>query len=340
MNIDQILVLRAPYLENDSTSAPAFKTELQQLAGVSKVAMGGSMPGQGLEYLSTTSHITRLGDNQASSYNYYLYGIDADFIPAMDIQMAAGHNFVAGAPNKDELLINEEACKRLGFNSPEAAIGQKLNFWGGAPTIVGVIKNYHQRSLKEALLPMVHFYMNTAAGYFALKVNSANLPHTLAAVEKKWQHQFKDHPFEYHFMDEMFNQQYQADRRLGEIVNIFSIFTLFITCLGLLGLTAYNVSRRTREIGIRKVLGSSVSGIINLLARDFVRLVIIAIIVATPLTWWVMNQWLQEFAYRITIPWWVFAFTGGLMVFVAISTIGLQSMKAALMNPVKSLRSE
>ncbi|WP_188316255.1 ABC transporter permease [Chitinophaga agrisoli] len=340
MNIDQVLVLRAPELQHDSTSAPAFKSELQQLSGVQKVAMGGSMPGQGLEYLSTTSHVTRQGDNGKSSYNYYLYGIDADFIPTMNIKMAAGRNFVAGTPNNRELVINEEACKRLGFRSPEEAIGQKLNFWGGYSTVVGVIKNYHQRSLKEALLPMIHFYMNNAAGYFALKIKSTDLPHTLAAVEKKWQAQFKEHPFEYYFLDEMFNQQYQADQRLGEIVNIFSIFTIFITCLGLLGLTAYNVSRRTREIGIRKVLGSSVSGIIHLLARDFIRLVVIAIIIATPIAWWTMDQWLQDFVYRITIPWWVFITAGGSMIFIALCTIGLQSVKAALMDPVKSLRSE
>jgi putative ABC transport system permease protein len=159
-------------------------------------------------------------------------------------------------------------------------------------------------------------------------------------MEEKWHARFPVHPFEYFFLNDTFNQQYQADARLGKIVNVFSIFTLFITCLGLMGLTAYNVSRRTREIGIRKVLGSSVAGIVQLLTRDFVKLVIVAIVIATPLAWWAMNTWLQDFAYRVNIPWWAFVATGLLLVIVAVCTIGLQSVKAATMNPVKSLRND
>jgi len=340
VNLDQLMVIKAPALVNDSTSSQAFKNELQQLAGVSRVALGGAMPGMDISDISSTSGVTRVGADQKSSYNYYVYGVDADFVPAMNIKMAAGHNFIAGAPNKDEVLINEEAARLLGFASPEAAVGSKINFWGGQTVIAGIMKNYHQRSLKEALLPMIHMYEPRYTNYFAVKMNARDIRNTVSAVEKKWQAYFKDHPFDYFFLDDMFNQQYQADTRLGEIVTIFSIFTIFITCLGLLGLTAYSVSRRTREIGIRKVLGASVTGIIHLLTRDFIRLVIIAVVIATPIAWWTMNKWLDDFAYRIAVPWWAFAIAGLLMMVVAVFTISFQSMKAALMNPIKSLRSE
>jgi putative ABC transport system permease protein len=340
MNLDQVMVIKAPELANDSTSDLAFKHELLQLAGISRVAMGDAMPGMDLSHISSTSNITRVGGAQKSSYNYYLYGVDADFVPVMGIKMAAGRNFIAGASDKNEVLINEEAARLLGFTSAEAAVGSKLNFWGGQPVIAGVMKNYHQLSLKDALLPMVHRYEPRHTNYFAVKIQAHNIRNTVANVEKKWQTYFRDHPFEYFFLDDNFNQQYQADARLGKIVAIFSIFTIFITCLGLLGLTTYSVSRRTREIGIRKVLGASVTGIVHLLTKDFIRLVIIAVAIATPLAWWTMNKWLQDFAYRISIPWWAFAMAGMLMIVVALLTISLQSVKAALMNPVKSLRSE
>ncbi|WP_178372178.1 ABC transporter permease [Chitinophaga jiangningensis] len=340
MNTDQVLILRAPNLQNDTTSYTAFKQELMQLAGVQKVSLAGCMPGLGLETLSTTYNVTRLGDTNPASYNYYLYGIDADFIPVLDLQLLAGRNFVPGRNNHLDVIINEEASKRLGFATPEAAIGQKINFWGDKSTVVGVMKDFHQRSLKESLLPMIHPFMNNDASYYGVKMSSGDIRKTLTAIEAAWQQTFRDHPFQYFFMDDAFNQQYQADSRLAKLVNIFSVFTLFITCLGLMGLAAFNVSRRTREIGIRKILGSSVTGIISMLTKDFIRLVFIAIVIASPVAWWAMNAWLQDFVYRISIPWWVFIVTGGLMLLVAVCTIGLQSVKTAMMNPVKSLRSD
>ncbi|GEP90589.1 putative ABC transport system permease protein [Chitinophaga terrae (ex Kim and Jung 2007)] len=340
MDINQVLVLRTPDLQNDSTSVAAFRNDLQQLAGISKVSVAGCVPGLGLDNLSTTSSVTRMGDTRNSSYNYYVYGIDTSFVKTLDMEMAAGSNFTGPANYMNAVIINEEASKRLGFSSPDAAIGQRLNFYGEHPVVVGVIKNFHQRGLKEALLPMIHYNAGNDGRYFVMKITGQDFRNTLSAMEEKWHARFPVHPFEYFFLNDTFNQQYQADATLGKIVNVFSIFTLFITCLGLMGLTAYNVSRRTREIGIRKVLGSSVGGIVQLLTRDFVKLVIVAIVIATPLAWWAMNTWLQDFAYRVNIPWWAFAVTGLLLVAVAVCTIGLQSIKAATMNPVKSLRND
>ncbi|WP_158563323.1 ABC transporter permease [Chitinophaga silvatica] len=340
MNLNQVLVVRAPDLLNDTTSASAFKSELQQLAGVSKVSIAGCVPGLGLEMLSTTSNVTRQGDSKKSSYNYYVYGFDEDFTNILDMKMVAGNNFKGHSSYGNEVVINEEASKVLGFSSPQEAVGQKLNFYDEHPTVIGVLKNFHQQSLKGALLPMIHHYLSDKANYFAIKITSGDMEKILASIEKKWDSQFRNHPFEYFFLDDTFNRQYQSDVRLGKIINIFSIFTIFITCLGLMGLAAYNVYRRTREIGIRKVLGSSVIAIIWLLTRDFIKLVLIAFIIATPVAWWIMNEWLQNFVYRTSIPWWVFLSTGGLLIIMAVCTIGLQSMKSAMMNPVKALRND
>jgi putative ABC transport system permease protein len=340
MQLQGTLAVKAADVGSDSTASRMFKNELLRIPGVTEVSVAGAMPGLSLRNLSTTSMVTISGQQQASSYNYYIYPVDADFVSVMDMKMAAGQNFIAGSPNKGKVLINEEASRKLGFATPAAAIGRKINFYGEDAEVCGVLKNYHQRSLKEALLPIIHYFYEDYANYFVMKVDSRRTVKVLAATEKIWKTHFLSHPFEYSFPDDVFNQQYQSDKRFGEIINIFSFFTIFITCLGLLGLTSYSVARRTKEIGIRKVLGASAAGIIHLLTKDFIRLVIAAIVIAAPLAWFAMHEWLDGFAYRIAIPWWAFVMTGGLMAAVAVLTVGLQSLKTALMNPVKSLGRE
>lgn len=344
MNTSEILVARAPASGTDSlhrVQSQAFKNELLQLADVENVSVSGSLPGLSLHELSTNTGLTRYGSEQGRGYNYYLYGIDAHFIPTMEIKLAAGRNFRAGSMNKDEVIVSEEAARLLGFASPAEAVGRKIS-WGGSgytPTIVGVVKNYHQQSLKEAILPMVHFYSNDEA-FYSIKLHAENMRRAVAEVKNIWEAQFPGYPFEYRFFNEMFDQQYKADQRFGKIVGVFSGFTLLITCLGLLGLTAYSVSRRAKEIGIRKVLGASVASVVALLSKDFMKLVLVSILLATPLAWYAMNRWLEDFAYRIELSWWMFALAGLLVIAIALLTVSFQSVKAALMNPVKSLRSE
>ncbi|MFT3826630.1 MAG: ABC transporter permease [Chitinophagaceae bacterium] len=350
MKIDQVLVLKGPQIEgSDSVLRNAgrmFKNELLQVPGVQKVALTASLPGMGLHSLNTNTDVKRYEQTASAGYNYYLYGVDADFVPLMDMQIVAGENF-SSAPksNHKKLLVNEEAARLLGFTSTAAAIGQKIKINGESGPgnyhiIGGVIKNYHQLSLKESQLPMIHWFEEDGTDYYALKVHSTDMQKTLAAIEQKWQASFAGHVFDYYFMDDMYNQQYKGDVQFGEIVNLFSIFTLFITCLGLLGLTAYNVSKRAKEIGIRKVLGASSAGIVSLLSKDFLRLVIIAVVIAVPLCWFTMTKWLQNFAYRIDINAWVFVATGIITILIAFVAISLQAIKAALANPVNSLKAD
>lgn len=346
MNLDQIMVFRGPELPGTDSAITSkgevFRHQLLQVKGVQQVAMTGCLPGMSLSSLNTQTDVKRLGATENTGFNYYLYGIDENFIPLMNIQLAAGENYTTNS-HSNQLLINEEACRVLGFSSPEAAIGQQLSVYSGpveTGTITGVIKNYHQQSLKEAQIPMVHWYSRNPRSYISVKLHSANLHQTIKALEQTWNASFPDHVLEYFFMDDMFNQQYKGDAQFGKIVNLFSLFTLFITCLGLLGLSAYNASKRTKEIGIRKVLGASAQSIVALLSKDFILLVIIAIIIAVPATWLAMHQWLQNFSYKITISWWVFIVTGAAAILIALLTISLQAVKAALANPVKSLKTE
>lgn len=348
MNINEVLVVKGPQMNvPDSVSRQTgamFKNKLREIPGVQDVALTGSLPGLGLNSLNTRTDIRRFGETTFSGYNYYLYGVDAGFLPLMDIQLVAGENFSpAATENKDKVLVNEEATRLLGFSSPASALGQRISIEPGDNkfvTITGVMKNYHQQSLKEAQLPLIHWYEEDGTDYYSVKVHSTDMKKTMAAIENIWKQNFSGHVFDYFFMDEMFNQQYKADMQFGKILNLFSVFTLFITILGLLGLASYNASRRTKEIGIRKVLGASTAGILTLLSRDFLKLVLIAIIIAVPLCWFAVNKWLQNFAYRVEISWWVFLLTGSLVIIIALVTISFQSAKAALLNPVKSLRSE
>lgn len=348
MNIDQVLILRKSQIGDSDTTTKnlghVFRNRLMETPGVQKVALAGSLPGLGLHSLNTTTDVRRYEDVNYAGTNFYLYGVDAEYVPLMDMEMAAGKNFSkVPAENMGKVLINEETARVLGFTSPEAAINQRLQIgiWRDeASVITGVLKNYHQLSLKEAQIPMVHWYQEEGTDFYAIRLKTTDMPATLAGIEESWKRIFPGRVYDYFFMDEMFNRQYKADVQFGKIIGLFAVFTLFITILGLLGLAAYDASRRTKEIGIRKILGASPATILTLLSKDFLKLVIVSIIIAVPLCWFIINKWLENFAYRIEINWLVFLFTSMVVVLVAFFTICFQSLKAISTNPVKSLRTE
>lgn len=340
INAAQVLVLTAPASQDSQRDIQnlAIKNEFLQIPGVINVSGSGALPGVSQHDISSSSGISRHGSSEGLGYNFYSYGIDAQFIPIMEMKMAAGDNFRAGELNKNEVIINEAAAKLFGFNSPAAAVGQKLDMNGGV-TIKGVVKDYHQLSMKEAIIPMIHTYQESPA-FYSLKIQNADPSAIINKIQTIWKKNYQGYPLDYRFLNDMFDQQYKNEQRFGSIVNTFSLLTLFITCLGILGLTAYNINIRTKEIGIRKILGASVTGIIKLLSWDFVKLIIIALVIATPLAWYAMGQWLNDFAYRITIEWWVFGGTGLVAVLVALITLSFQAVKAALMKPMNALRTE
>jgi putative ABC transport system permease protein len=346
MNIEQTLVIRAPRLEESDSifnyTFQGLKTELLRNPEVKMVARSNSVPGLSLHEVSSTGTV-RLGQDNKSRYTYYYFGIDADFISAMGMQLAAGRNFENGLPNHDQIIINEEAVSKLGFSNAEEAIGAKLTFqtrWPGEPaTIIGVMKNFYQRSPKEEHIPMIFPY-GTRTDYFSLRLHSSDIHETLASVKAVYEEVLPDNVFSYFFLDEKYNQQYQADARFGKVVATFSGLAVFIACLGLFGLSSYAIVQRTKEIGIRKVLGASVFQIVHLLSQDFAKVVAIASLLAFPVAYFALEEWLSNFEIRIGLSAWIFVFPVLLILLLAFVTVSFQTVRTALTNPTHALKQE
>ena len=273
--------------------------------------------------------------------------VDESFLQTLGVKPVAGRLFSDKFPadTNNRMILNESAINKIGFVSAEKSIGKNVHFdWRGETytfTIVGVVKDFHFEDLHVPIEPY-GFQLNNRPFYNYLMVHAkaSDLSSLLRSIETSW-HKFNpNEPFEYSFLDEDFQKNYQAESRLSSIVRYFTIIAILISCLGLFGLATFSAEQRTKEIGVRKVLGASVGNIVGLLSKDFLKLVIIAVVIASPVAWWAMNKWLQDFAYRTNIGWTVFVITALLAGSIALFTISFQSIKAALANPVKSLRTE
>jgi putative ABC transport system permease protein len=349
MDINQTLILRAPHKDQaDSvyqSKYQSFKTELFHDPSIQKVSLSQSIPGSNVNEMSTTQSVFQVGkDKNSGSFNYYHYAIDADFISAFGMKLIAGRNFEAGMENRDVVIINEEASASLGFSSLQEAIGSKITYytrWPGEPsTVIGVVKDFYQRSPKEKQVPMVLRYYSGFSSYVTLKVKTDKMRETIDHAKSNWDNLFPSSPFSYFFLDEKYNQQYKADAQFGKVMGTFSIVALIIACLGLFGLSSFTILQRTKEIGIRKVLGGSVAQIVELLSRDFIKWVLVATILAMPLSYILMGQWLSGYAIRIELSVWMFIVPLFVIVLISILTVSMQTFKAANANPVNSLKSE
>lgn len=261
--------------------------------------------------------------------------IDKDFISFFKLGMAQGSNFTGAVADSAHFILNETAVREAGIKDP---IGKKFRLWKTEGTIIGVVKDFHFASMKQKIEPVIFRFRPNNAGRIFIRTTGKDAPKAIAAAQRAFKQYNAEAPFNYLFLDDLYTQIYQDEQREGTLFNIFSTIAILISCLGLFGLAAYTAQIRTREIGIRKVLGSSVTGIVQLLARDFVMLVLIAIVIAAPVAWYAMNKWLQDFAYKIEIGWSVFMWAGIIAVAIALLTISFQTVKAALANPVKSLK--
>jgi putative ABC transport system permease protein len=340
VNINQTLILQGAGSIQDSlyqqTFQP-FKTELLADPSIKNISSSTNVMGQEIYW---TRGIQRIDPENKNAVTLYHLGVDYNFIPAYDMKLLAGRNFSkAFATDRKAVLINEKALELLGFKNAAEAINGRLES-GDTMNIIGVVKNYHQQGLQKAIDPMLILLTPNASQYYSLKLQTKDPRQTIATVEKIWNKHFPADPFSYFFLDESFNQQYQADIKFGQVFGLFALLAILIACFGLLGLSAYNVAQRTKEIGIRKVMGASVRHLLVLLSKDFLVLVLISFLLAFPACWLLMNNWLQDYAYRITMPWWVFAIAAILAIMIALLTISFQAYKAAIANPVKSLRSE
>ncbi|HVX26099.1 MAG TPA: ABC transporter permease [Parafilimonas sp.] len=263
--------------------------------------------------------------------------VDENFIPFFKMQLLEGKNFVGDISDSTHFILNETAVAAMRLKNP---IGKRIRLWETTGTITGVVKDFNFQSVRYKIKPAIFYNHQKTYGHIYVRTTGRNLPNVIAATKKEWDTYNAMFPFSYNFLDDKFKSLYENEQRTGLLFNIFAGIAIFISCLGLFGLAAYTAQVRTKEIGVRKVLGSSVSGIIHLLAKDFVKLVVIAIVIATPIAWYLMHAWLQDFAYKINLGWSVFVIAGLIAIAIALFAISFQSVKAAIANPVKSLRTE
>jgi putative ABC transport system permease protein len=334
-NKDQMIVMNT----NGDPGKDAFKQALKEIPAIKSTTASSSVPGS--ENPGAYSEIENIkGDLQIA--NLDLYFVDFDYIDVFKIKVLAGRGFSRdfGTDTTQAMVLNEAAIKMFGYSSPQEAVGRRFKQWGREGKIIGVVKDFHFRSLQQPIKPLSMRIEPNRSQLISANVAAANLPATLAALENKWKTLIPNRPFSYYFLDEFFDEQYRGEERFGKLFLNFSILAIFISCLGLLGLASYSTMQRTKEIGIRKVMGASVSRIINLLSREFLVLVVLSFFIAMPVAWYFMHSWLQDFAYRTKISWWVFVVAGGIAVLIAVFTVSFQAIKAAIANPVKSLRTE
>lgn len=321
------------YMKDMALHYDAVKANLLKSPGIQEVTRSSNE--LIVDLGSLTGNTDYDGKGPGETFMVYPLAIDKDYIPFFKLKMAAGANFTGMPADSSHVILNETAVRNAGIKNP---IGKRFRLWKNEATIVGVVKDFHFASMKKAIEPVVLYYDPKNTPRISIKTTGTDAAKAIAAAEVEWKKYNPGFPINYTFLDESFNKLYQTEQRTGTLFNIFAGIAILISCLGLLGLTAYTAQVRTREIGVRKVLGATVPGIVSLLARDFIRLVLVAIVVAVPISWYAMNKWLEDFAYRTNLNWTIFALSGLLAILIAMITISFQSVKAALVNPVKSLK--
>jgi putative ABC transport system permease protein len=266
--------------------------------------------------------------------------IDEEFIPAFDMNLIAGRNFAMDvADMNDATIVNEAMLEAAGITDAEAAIGQELRIGEfRVKKIIGVVKNFHQQSLHEAQTPIIFYYIPWVQDYITFTINSNNIRDVLQTIEREYKAAFPENAFDFFFLDDQFNAQYRSDERSWKTFIFFSMLSIGIACLGLFGLSSFIVDQRSKEIALRKVLGASSRAITLVLSGEFIRLVLISILLAAPLSWMLMNEWLQDFAFRIQVPWWSIVIAAASTILIAWITIGYQTIKASLSNPVDAIK--
>ncbi|TDB67331.1 FtsX-like permease family protein [Arundinibacter roseus] len=344
---EQVLVMN---LHDASPEAKLrFKQEVQRLSGVVSATQSYSVPGSGS--LRGEKLVADYAPKGVTDLSISLQSIDENYLETFGIKLVKGRNLDPNRPADSKgFLINEAALRYFGWGNIE---GKMLGYYtfeydpaGGyrevpqRGPVLGVVTDYHQKNLKSTIPPLLFSLVDGSENHLSVKLEAGTVPASMEQVERLWKATFPATPFDYEFLDDFFKRTYQADRQAGQVFGLFALVATLISSLGLFGLGTFAAERRTKEIGVRKVMGASLINILTLLSLDFLRLIVIALLIASPIAWYAMNQWLQDFAYKTDIQWWIFVVAGIVAVGIALLTVSYQSLKAALMNPVKSLRSE
>ncbi len=339
VDINETIVLKGPGVTDSlyTQKVENLRAAALRIAGVKSMTASTNVPGDEIFW---ASGIKRLVGGPENSISGYTVGIDHDYVQSFNLKLAAGRSFDLQHPNdRKSVVLNRAMAEALDFKDPKMALGEKV-IQNDTLEVVGVLENYHQMSLKETVAPLVFRYTPNFSSFFAFKIESKDYHGILASLEEPWQAYFPGNPMDYFFLDKFFNRQYESDRQFGQVFGIFTALAIFIACLGLFGLASFMTIQRTKEIGIRKALGSTSTKIILLLSKGFIQLVLVANLIAWPLAWWIMNSWLQSFPYHIDINPFLFVVAGFGVVTIAFLSVGFQTFKAARVNPADTLKYE
>jgi putative ABC transport system permease protein len=342
IDMEQVLVLKTPRrIENIATHIQSLKTELLKQTDIKSVSVTSIVPG--LENTQVGGGFRLKGQDKSFDKQCYSVQIDYDFQETFGVELLAGSMFSEDHGNEyGAVILNEASVGLLGIENPEAAIGQQVinPHRGNEPMqIIGVVKNFHQLSLKDPINPTV-MTLSDAASFISVKLSTEDIGNTIEGIEKQWLSIFPNEPFDHSFLNEDFQHQYQEDIYFARIFALFSGLSIVIACLGLFGLAAYSVQKRTKEIGIRKVLGASISTIMVLISKKYLLMMLLSTLIATPFTYWVMQSWLDNFSYHIEIGIWVFILSGSLCILIALLTVSHHAIRASMANPLDSLKNE
>ncbi len=345
LGYDKEHIFTVPYNNFLNSSYESFRNELLQNSDIRNVARSSRIPtGRLLDAMGASAYI---GDSlRPVTADIKFLAADYDFIPTYGVQLAAGRNFSRSyGTDTSNFILNQASVQAIGWKSPQDAIGKDFKYGSLKGKVIGVIRDFHFESLHQKIVPMVLVNPRTDPNQsffnsMSVKISGNNMATTLAAVDQAWKKYLPEIPYQYTFLEENFDKLYESEQRQGAIFTIFSCIAIFIACLGLFGLSAFAITQRLKEIGVRIVLGAKMNSIVTLLSKDFLRLVLIASVIAFPVAWYAMTRWLQDFAYRINIQWWVFILSAIVALIVALGTVSFHAIKAALTNPVQSLRSE
>ena len=336
---DALLVIDYNYDSNITNRTETVKEILMQNPDVLSASATRSVPGS---YYPNAGTLIETQDGKMTLKSPSLFQVDDDFFTNMEIKLVAGRGFSRDFPidSAKSLVINEAAAKEWGYADPKEIVGKRFQQWGREGQVIGVVKDFNYQSLHQNIEPLTFNIDRSSTRYFSLRIKTDHLAQTIANLEKQWTEIAPNRPFSYSFLDDSLSKQYEADFRFQRLFTGFSSLALFIACLGLLGLATYTAQQRTKEIGVRKVLGASTISIVGLLTSDFLKLVLLAITIATPVAWFAMDRWLADFAFHIDIQWWMFAISGSIALILALVTVGWKALSTANANPIHSLREE
>jgi len=323
----------------------SFRNELKNIPGITSVSKTSASPTQ-INFADLYQPVPGKDNrNIIKDITLPSFVVDADFVPALGIEILAGRNFSKDFNDSTSVIVNESTVRQIGWKDP---IGQTLIYPGNGEqqfTVIGVAKDFNLQSLHSAMGPFALFHTSShtydlGTSYLLASAGTVNMQNTISTIEKNWKAAAPDVPFDYTFLDEDFDALYRSDARMSAVFGIFTILSIFVGCLGLFGLSAFTAERRTKEIGIRKVLGASVTNLLTLFSKDFIKHILLSCLIAFPIAWWSMNLWLQDFAFRIQIQWWMFISSAIAALVITAVTISMHMIKATFANPVTTLRTE